>query len=305
MAETFNSNSSVRFTRKGEPETAEVGRAESFGVLVELGEPDEDVEYDFNAVKAQLFIAGSPVASDSGGSGLEAGDRTRVSMSHVFELAGNPRAYPRTTSYRIEVEISGEDFKTDTLSTEEAELEITNPIEEGDSGETIEERQSRTEARSLGETYDGFTPFSIENIAYEDDASTSYKEFLYNNDEESGGLYNISFEYPNPSVSIDGAGKFATQDIIGGTTVKQKVGEEPLKIDVTGVCKRRTANQIDSLRDCISCQLFTDRIPLGSDSILVQIGSTSTSPMDDGGVADLVDGQFLYSFKISATEIEQ
>jgi len=305
MAETFNSNSSVRFTRKGEPETAEVGRAESFGVLVELGEPDEDIEYDFNAVTAQLFIAGSPVASSSGNSGLEPGDETRVSMSHVFQVAGNPRAYPRTTSYRIEVEISGEDFETDTLSTEKVELEITNPIEEGDSGETIEERQSRTEARSIRETYDGFTPFSIENIAYEDDASTSYKEFLYNDDEESGGFYNISFEYPNPSVSIDGAGKFATQDIIGGTTVKQKVGEEPLKIDVTGVCKRRTANQIDSLRDCIACQLFTDRIPLGSDSILVQIGSTSTSPMDDGGVADFVDGQFLYSFKISATEIER
>lgn len=113
----------------------------------------------------------------------------------------------------------------------------------------------------------------------------------------------ITFEYPAPAISVDGSGRFATHEIIGGSTVRQKIGEDPIEVSINGICKESTARQLDNLRDAASGTIYSNRLPGGS--LDVQFASMSTSPMSDSGAVDLTDtdSEFLYTYTLECVEV--
>jgi len=114
----------------------------------------------------------------------------------------------------------------------------------------------------------------------------------------------ISFEYSAPAISIDSAGRFIKHEIIGGMTVRQKIGEDPMNVDISGVCKESVAKQLDELRNAKYGDIFSNRLP--GESLTVQFASVSTSPLDDNGAVALTDSdsEFLYQYTISAVEVD-
>lgn len=155
----------------------------------------------------------------------------------------------------------------------------------------------------LSSSFNDRTPFAIEEIRYENDANV---ESLYDDLGQDGDvrIASISFdEYPNPTVSIDGAGRFVKHEIIGGATVRQKIGEEPLNLSINGVCYEDTANKIDSLRDAKNGIIYSNRLPGDNDSLKVHFGSTSTDPFVDGDAADATNGELLYNYSINCIEV--
>lgn len=113
----------------------------------------------------------------------------------------------------------------------------------------------------------------------------------------------IQFEYPNPAIGIDTGGNFVEHDIIGGATVRQRIGDQPLQISINGVAKEETVSKLELLRNALSATLFSNRFP--QDSVTVHVISVSTDPLDDGGAADLRSGEFLYQFSLECVEISE
>lgn len=111
----------------------------------------------------------------------------------------------------------------------------------------------------------------------------------------------ITFEYPNPAISIDTGSNYVTHEIIGGAVVRQRTGDKPLDISVSGVCTEDTAGQLSLLRNADAATLLSNRF--NGNSIRVHIASLSTDPLEDGGAADLKSGEFLYSFSLNCVEI--
>ena len=141
---------------------------------------------------------------------------------------------------------------------------------------------------TVSTAYKGFTDFKIGDIEYEDDAQE--------------GANPIEFRYAAPSVSVDTSGRFVTHEIIGGSTVRQKVGEEPIEVSVKGVCTEKTAVDIDGLRDAKFGTIYSDRLRGGS--LKVQFASASTAPLEDGGAVSLSDDdEFLYTLTLECVEV--
>jgi len=131
--------------------------------------------------------------------------------------------------------------------------------------------------------------FEITDINYEDDATETPDP--------------ISFTYTAPAIAVDTAARFATHKIVGGSTVRQKIGEDPIEVSIDGVCKESVAREMDNLRDAEFGQILSNRLPGGS--LDVHFASVSSSPLDDGGAVAMTDqdGEFLYTFTISAVEV--
>ena len=111
----------------------------------------------------------------------------------------------------------------------------------------------------------------------------------------------IDFEpYGNPTVGVETSARFAVHEILGGTTVRQKIGEDPREITVQGVCTEDVAFRINQLEKA-------KLVSLNSDSIggiaRCQVASTSTDPMERGGAADMDGGDFLYDYNINLIEV--
>lgn len=140
---------------------------------------------------------------------------------------------------------------------------------------------------SLHDAYEDRPEFEITDLRYEDDAVETYSS--------------IEFEYGAPAVTIDNKGRFVTHPIIGGTTVRQKIGEEPREVTVDGVVIEETARQLDTLRDAKRGTIISRRIP--GDEMECQFASVSTNPMTDGGSVRMTDGEFLYTFSLNVVEI--
>lgn len=136
---------------------------------------------------------------------------------------------------------------------------------------------------------DNHVDFQIADIEYEEDARKQ-------NDP-------IEFRYTAPNVTVDTAGRFATHEIIGGSTVRQKTGEEPIEVEIEGICTEPTAIKIDGLRDAKFGTIYSDRMVGGS--LNVHFASASTSPLEDGGAVAISDehGEFLYEFNLSTVEV--
>lgn len=129
--------------------------------------------------------------------------------------------------------------------------------------------------------------FEIDQISYEDDAVSGANE--------------IDFEYTAPEVSVDSAGRFAVHEIIGGATVRQKIGEEPVEVSVSGVCKESVAKKLDGLRDAKFGTIYSNR--LVGESMVVQFASISTSPLESSGAVAIDSEEFLYTFDLSCVEV--
>lgn len=113
----------------------------------------------------------------------------------------------------------------------------------------------------------------------------------------------INFTYEAPAISVDTAGRFIKHGIVGGSTVRQKIGEDPIQVNIDGICKESTALRLDTLRDAKYGTIYSNRLPNGS--LRVHFASTSTSPLDDGGAVAISDesGEFLYNYTMSAVEV--
>lgn len=140
---------------------------------------------------------------------------------------------------------------------------------------------------TYAEAYKGRSNTIIENITTDTGTSLSFSM--------------IDFEpYGNPSVSTDSSGRFATHEIIGGTTVRQKVGEDPMEITINGVCTETVAQRVNQLNKAKLVSINSDVI---GGLIRGQIASTSTDPIDDGGGVNMDGGEFLYEFTINFVEV--
>lgn len=113
----------------------------------------------------------------------------------------------------------------------------------------------------------------------------------------------VKFRYQDPAISVDMSGRFVTHEIIGGSTVRQKIGEEPLEVTADGVCTEETASRLDDLRNAKYATISSNRLP--DSTLRVQFASISTNPLEDSGAVALTDdnGEFLYSYSISMVEV--
>lgn len=137
------------------------------------------------------------------------------------------------------------------------------------------------------DAYKGRSETVLENITTDDDVELPFDRIDFS-------------PYGNPSVSVDSAARFAVHEIIGGTTVRQKIGEEPREIGVSGVCTEDVANDLNQLHKAELVSINTESL---DEIIRCQVASISTDPMEDGGAADMDGGDFLYDFDISLVEI--
>lgn len=137
---------------------------------------------------------------------------------------------------------------------------------------------------------DNHTDFEISDIEYEDDAAGEQ-------------LDPITFEYTAPNISVDAAGRFISHEIIGGATVRQKIGEDPVEVQIEGICKEPTARALDGLRDAEFGKIYSSRLVGGE--LVVHFASVSTAPLEDGGAVAVADtsGEFLYQFDLSCVEV--
>jgi hypothetical protein len=142
---------------------------------------------------------------------------------------------------------------------------------------------------TINEAFDGKVDFEITKLVNDDGEAIE------------GGT--ISFEYARPEISIDNKARYVTHDIIGGKTVRQKIGEEPREVSISGIVIEETATQLDKLRNANTGRIKCDRLPSGT--MNSQFPSVSTSPMSSGGSARIEDGELLYRFDMKAIEVER
>lgn len=142
---------------------------------------------------------------------------------------------------------------------------------------------------TIGDAYNDQVDFKIDQVQMESDADIRVGP--------------INLEYARPAISVDNKARFVTHEIIGGTTVRQKIGEEPRELSITGVCKESVAIDLDGLKDAERGRVFCNRLP--DQSMDAQFASVSTSPLDDGGGVAMDDGEFLYNFDLKALELNE
>lgn len=299
--------SSVSFVQPPTSVKATTTASFDFTGELEVKTDSGNADVDLTAV---LYIGGNNsqnIVSSKSVSGLKEGDSFSGTLTHQFEEKESySNELGKSNFITVEADYYGvsgwrQGNVDELINSGKISITVTEPPST-DRGTVGFESGVVNTADPLAETFEDRTPFAIREIEYEDDAS--YLSSIYLNDDIRPDGYKIDeFEYPNPKVSIDTAGRFAKHEIIGGSTVRQKIGEDPVNISINGVCKRTKANQIDSLRDARSGKIYSDRLPGNSSSMRVQFGSAMTEPIDDGGAADLTDGKYLYSFQLDCIEV--
>lgn len=145
-----------------------------------------------------------------------------------------------------------------------------------------------------------YSEFEIDDIVWEEDVG-DINERMEGDDNVTG----IAFTYSAPAIGVDSAGRFVTHEIIGGKTVRQKIGEDPMEISIDGVCKETTARDLDLLRDAKYGKIFANRLAFSG--MRVHFASISTQPFEDAGAVALddSDSDFLYTYTIECVELSQ
>lgn len=123
-------------------------------------------------------------------------------------------------------------------------------------------------------------------------------KFNYVGGDDNGEVY-LELKYKQPSVAVKTEGNFATHDVLGDVTVRQKLGESPDEISIEGLCTAEEATKVDKLIYEEVVEIISNRW-----SGVVQIASTSTSPISEGGGMDK-DAEWIYSLTIEAVEITE
>jgi len=109
---------------------------------------------------------------------------------------------------------------------------------------------------------------------------------------------NIQFTHEQPDIIVDSSSRFVEHEILGGTTVRQKVGENPDQVEISGVCIQSEANDIDKLKKTNFVELISHRRNLDS----AQVVDTNTEPFEPGGAIDDKNQEMLYFFTIQLVE---
>lgn len=114
---------------------------------------------------------------------------------------------------------------------------------------------------------------------------------------------NINFTYDQPNVSVDTSARYVDHEVIGGMTVRQRIGEDPRQIGVSGLCTRQEARQIDQLYQTDFVEFESYR----TGRITAQVTSASTDVHSDGGSvakpSENGEMEIIYTFDISLVEI--
>lgn len=106
----------------------------------------------------------------------------------------------------------------------------------------------------------------------------------------------VKFKFKQPSISVDTSARYATHDVIGDTTVRQKMGDSPDEISMEGHCTEWEANDVDRLPMSDKVEVISSRW-----EGICQVASTSTSPITDGGGQDK-DEEWVHDFTIELVE---
>lgn len=107
----------------------------------------------------------------------------------------------------------------------------------------------------------------------------------------------LELKYGQPNVAVDTSARYVTHEVIGDTTVRQKLGEDPDTISINGICTAEEANKIDKLTEFPYVELVSNRW-----SGFAQIASANTSPHSEGGTQDK-DEEWLHTFSIELAEV--
>lgn len=108
------------------------------------------------------------------------------------------------------------------------------------------------------------------------------------------------FTYNNPDISVQTSGRFVTHEVVGGVTVRQKVGEDPVEISISGACTTEEANFIDNLRTNDVVSLSSHRY----DAATAQVASSSTDPFQEGGAVSPRTGKWTHRFSVNLVEVQ-
>lgn len=116
----------------------------------------------------------------------------------------------------------------------------------------------------------------------------------------------IEFNYEQPNISVDSSARYVDHEIIGGMTVRQRIGEDPKQVSLSGVCTKEEARQIDQLYTLNYARFHSYR----TGTLTVQITSASTDPYNDGGAFSTnvdsdndTDIDTLHQFTINLVEV--
>lgn len=152
----------------------------------------------------------------------------------------------------------------------------------------------KEESEEAQDTLDWYEDTSL--YKYVEDKEEAAEEF-------SDRGNNIKFRYEAPAISVDTSARFVTHKIVGGSTVRQKIGEDPIQTDIDGICIEPVARRLDNLRNAKYGTIYSARLPGGS--LRVHFGSVSTSPLSDSGAVAISDedAEFLYNYSISTVEV--
>lgn len=119
-------------------------------------------------------------------------------------------------------------------------------------------------------------------------------------DPEEFGASDVFLEltYSQPDIEVDTSGRFATHEVIGDTTVRQKLGDSPAEISITGVCTEEEANRVDVLSNYDYVEVVSSRWE-GT----AQVASANTSPLSSGGTQNASE-EWLHDFTIELSEVD-
>lgn len=108
----------------------------------------------------------------------------------------------------------------------------------------------------------------------------------------------INFKHSQPDVSVSSGARYVEHEVIGDTVVRQKIGESPDEITITGVCTVDEASQIDDL-------IYEKEVTVISNRWegIAQVDSTNTDPLSEGGA--IAGGDWTHSYTIDLTGIEE
>lgn len=118
----------------------------------------------------------------------------------------------------------------------------------------------------------------------------------------------ITPEYDQPNVSISSQARYVEHEVIGGMTVRQKVGEEPKQIAVDGLCLEDVASDFEDLHE-EDFVTFTHHILGGAGeagSMNCQVESVDIDPFTDGGgvATNSDESEMVYQYSITLVEAE-
>ncbi len=108
-------------------------------------------------------------------------------------------------------------------------------------------------------------------------------------------LGSLNFTYEQPDISVDTSARTTKHNLIDDDVVVQKIGREPDTVNISGVCTRSEAKQIDQFVDLNTS--ITLRSERWSGDVIVT--DTATDPMK----AKDSNGNWLYDCQITCMEV--